>query len=181
MGMPIDIQFPDFETRCAIVKAKAELLNADIGDNVVQYLANNVQTNIRELEGKLNQLLLVSDIRHISPDELIDEGLLVSPQDEVKHRSISPKFVVEKVAKYYNLNSKDLYGTSRTKDIKNARQIAMYLMSDQLGLSTVKIGIEFNKDHTTVMHSLRVVEKSLKTDFNLRTQMSDLREKIYAN
>lgn len=181
MGVPVDIQFPDFETRCAIVKAKAELLNAEIGDNAVEFLAKNIQTNIRDLEGQLNSILLLSEMRGISPDDLISEGLINSPSENTKRRSISPKQVVDKVAKYYNLNSKDLYGTSRVKDIKSARQIAMYLMKDQLGLSTVKIGNEFSKDHTTIMHGIKVVEKSLKTDFNLRSQISDLREKIYAN
>ena len=181
MGMPIDIQLPDFETRCAIIKAKAEMLNAEIGDNAVEYLAKNIQTNIRELEGKLNQLLLLSEMRGVSPDDLIAEGLIATPQEESKRRSIPPKQVVDKVAKYYNLSSKDLYGTSRTKDIKSARQVAMYLMKDQLGLSTVKIGTEFKKDHTTIMHGIKVIETALKTDFNLRSQISDLREKIYAN
>ena len=181
MGMPIDIQLPDFETRCAIIKAKAEMLNAEIGDNAVEYLAKNIQTNIRELEGKLNQLLLLSEMRGVPPDDLIAEGLIATPQEESKRRSISPKQVVDKVAKYYNLSSKDLYGTSRTKDIKSARQVAMYLMKDQLGLSTVKIGTEFKKDHTTIMHGIKVIETALKTDFNLRSQISDLREIIYAN
>lgn len=181
MGVPIDIQLPDFETRCAIIKAKAEMVNAEIGEDAMEYLAKNINTNIRELEGKLNQLLLLSEMRGISPDDLISEGLIATPQDDTKRRSISPRQVVDKVAKYYNLSPKDLYGTSRVKDIKSARQVAMYLMKDQLGLSTVKIGSEFKKDHTTIMHGIKVIETAIKTDFNLRSQISDLREKIYAN
>ena len=182
MGVQIDIQLPDFETRCAIIKAKAEMIDSDIelSDAAVEYLAKNIQTNIRELEGKLNQILLFAEMRNISPDELISEGL-VAPEDPIKHRSVSPKQVVDKVAKYYNLTAKDLYGESRVKDIKNARQIAMYLMNEQLGLSTVKIGNEFKKDHTTIMHGIKVIKTQLKTDFNLRTQISDLREKIYVS
>ena len=103
------------------------------------------------------------------------------PQEEVKRRSISPKQVVEKVAKYYDLTSKDLYGTSRVKNIKNARQIAMFLLKDQLNLSTVRIGQEFSKDHTTIMHGIKVIETALKTDFNLRQQITDLRGKINAD
>ena len=182
MGVQIDIQLPDFETRCAIIKAKAEMLNTEIGDVAVEYLAKNINTNIRELEGKLNQVLLLSEMRGISPDELISEGLVAtSSSEDIKHRSVSPKQVIDKVAKYYNLSSKDLYGESRIKDIKNARQVAMYLMNEQLGLSTVKIGNEFKKDHTTIMHGIKVIKNALKTDFNLRTKISDLREKIYAN
>ena len=181
MGVPIDIQMPDFETRCAIIKTKAEMLGKTIGDKTVEFLADNFRNNIRDLEGKLNQVLALSDLRGISPDDLIDEGMIVPPQEEVKRRSISPKQVVEKVAKYYDLTSKDLYGTSRVKNIKNARQIAMFLLKDQLNLSTVRIGQEFSKDHTTIMHGIKVIETALKTDFNLRQQITDLRGKINAD
>ncbi len=179
MGVQIDIQLPDFETRCAIIKAKAEMKGTDISDYATEFLAKTINTNIRELEGGLNRVLLMAEMRNVSPDEIINEGV-VAPEDPIKRRSVSPKQVVDKVAKYYNLSSKDLYGESRVKDIKNARQIAMYLMNEQLGLSTVKIGNEFKKDHTTIMHGIKVIKTQLKTDFNLRTQISDLREKIYA-
>lgn len=180
MGMQIDIQLPDFETRCAIIKAKAELMGSEISDSATEFLAKNIQTNIRELEGGLNRVLLMAEMRNVTPDEILSEGI-IAPEDSIKRRSISTKQVVDKVAKYYNLTSKDLYGESRVKDIKNARQIAMYLMNEQLGLSTVKIGNEFKKDHTTIMHGIKVIKTQLKTDFNLRTQISDLREKIYVN
>ena len=175
------IDWEDFETRCAILKTKAEMLGKTIGDKTVEFLADNFRNNIRDLEGKLNQVLALSDLRGISPDDLIDEGMIVPPQEEVKRRSISPKQVVEKVAKYYDLTSKDLYGTSRVKNIKNARQIAMFLLKDQLNLSTVRIGQEFSKDHTTIMHGIKVIETALKTDFNLRQQITDLRGKINAD
>ena len=85
------------------------------------------------------------------------------------------------MAKYYDLNSKDLLGSSRMKNIKSARQIAMYLMSEELDYSTVKIGNEFSKDHTTVMHGIRKIKQDLKVDFTLREQLADLRGKIYGN
>ena len=177
MGVQIDIQLPDFETRCAIIKAKAEMKGFDISDKATEYLAENINTNIRDLEGELNKILLLSEIREVSPDELISEGA-VAAVDTIKRRSVSPKQVVDTVAKYYNLTAKDLYGTSREKDIKNARQVAMYLMNDQLGLSTVKIGNEFKKDHTTIMHGIKVVKTALKKDFNLRSDISTIRGKL---
>ena len=177
MGVQIDIQLPDFETRCAIIKAKAEMKGFDISDKATEYLAENINTNIRDLEGELNKILLLSEIREVSPDELISEGA-VATVDTIKRRSVSPKQVVDTVAKYYNLTAKDLYGTSREKDIKNARQVAMYLMNDQLGLSTVKIGNEFKKDHTTIMHGIKVVKTALKKDFNLRSDISTIRGKL---
>ena len=177
MGVQIDIQLPDFETRCAIIKAKAEMKGFDISDKATEYLAENINTNIRDLEGELNKILLLSEIRQVSPDDLISEGV-VETVDTTRRRSISPKQVVDVVAKYYNLTSKDLYGVSREKDIKNARQIAMYLMNDHLGLSTVKIGNEFKKDHTTIMHGIKVVKTALKKDFNLRSDISTIRGKL---
>lgn len=178
-GMPIDIQMPDFETRCAILHMKADLNGYNIDNKTIEYLAENIRTNVRELEGKLNQVAALAEMRGVSTFEIInnmDESSF-SPQ----RRSVSAKTVVDKVAKYYSLLPSDLLGKSRTKDIKNARQVAMFLMSDELGLSTVKIGAEFNKDHTTIMHGIKVVKKNLKVDFNLREQITELRDKIYAN
>ena len=182
-GIPIDIQMPDFEVRCAILKMKAEMLGAEIDDKTVEYLADNIRTNIRELEGELNHLLALAELRGVKPYELIEEedGIIGQPIINTKRRNASAKQVIDKVAKYYDLSSKDLLGIKRTKNIKNARQIAMYLMNEELGLSTVRIGNEFSKDHTTVMHGIKVVKTSLKNDFRLREQITELREKIYSN
>lgn len=180
MGVPIDIQMPNFEVRCAILKSKAELLGMDLSDSVVEFLAENVKSNIRELEGKLNQLLALSDVRGVDPEMLISDGYM-DEMVRTRKRGLSAKQIIDKVAKYYDLNSKDLLGSSRMKNIKSARQIAMYLMSEELDYSTVKIGNEFNKDHTTVMHGIRKIKQDLKVDFTLREQLADLRGKIYGN
>ena len=177
-GISIDIQLPDFETRCAIIRAKADLMGHDIDNTTVEYLAENFNTNIRDLEGGLNHVLLLADLRGVSTSEVIGE---ITPVNQPAQRRVSPRQVIDRVAKYYNLNAKDLLGTSRVKDIKNARQVAMYLMNEELGLSTPKIGDEFKKDHTTIMHGVKVIKKNLKTDFNLREQITELRSKIYAN
>ncbi len=177
-GIAIDIQLPDFETRCAIIKAKSELMGHEIDNTTVEYLAENFKTNIRDLEGGLHNVLLVADLRGVPTSEVIED---IAPVNQpVKHRT-SPRQVVDKVAKYYSLNAKDLLGTSRRKDIKNARQVAMFLMNKDLELSTVKIGNEFKKDHTTIMHGVNVIEAKIKTDFNLREQVSELRSKLYDN
>ena len=180
MGVPIDIQMPNFEVRCAILKSKAELLGMDLSDSVVEFLAENVKSNIRELEGKLNQLLALSDVRGVDPEMLISDGYM-DEMVRTRKRGLSAKQIIDKVAKYYDLNSKDLLGSSRMKNIKSARQIAMYLMSEELDYSTVKIGNEFSKDHTTVMHGIRKIKQDLKVDFTLREQLADLRGKIYGN
>lgn len=183
MGMPIDIQLPDFETRCAIIKLKTELKGDEIDDETVQYLAKNIQTNVRDLEGHLNRILALASIRGISPREVIGgEADSVAPQilaSANRGRVAQPKKVIETVSNYYGIETKELLGKSRQKDIKTARQIAMYLMNEELNLSTVRIGNEFQKDHTTIMHGIKVIKEDLKNDFNLRSQISELREKIY--
>ena len=183
MGMPIDIQLPDFETRCAIIKLKTELKGSEIDDETVQYLAKNIQTNIRDLEGHLNRVLAIAEIRGVSPRKIIG-GEIDSSTSQIitttaRGRVAQPKKVIETVAVYYGIEARELLGKSRQKDIKTARQIAMYLMNEELDLSTVRIGNEFQKDHTTIMHGIRVIKEDLKNDFNLRSQISELREKIY--
>ena len=181
MGVPIDIQMPDFETRCAILKSKAELLGAEIDDKTVEFIAENVRNNIRDLEGKLNQILALAELRGVPPYELIDDSYIAQTNIQSKRKTISVKQLIDRVAKYYNLSAKDLLGTSRIKNIKTARQISMYLMKEELGMSTVEIGRELSKDHTTIMHGIKVVKNNLKTDFNLREQITDLRQKMYVN
>lgn len=178
-GMPIDIQMPDFETRCAILHMKADINGYNVDDKTIEYLAENIRTNVRELEGKLNQVAAIAEMRGVSTSEVI--GGMDASSFAPQHRSVSARSVIEKVSKYYSLLPTDLLGKSRTKDIKNARQVAMFLMNDELGMSTVKIGAEFKKDHTTVMHGIKMVKQNLKLDFNLREQISELRNKIYAN
>jgi chromosomal replication initiator protein len=177
MGVPVDIQLPDFETRCAILEAKAEMIGADIDRSTVEYLAENIRTNVRDLEGELNRILLLAEVRGVSPREIVES---LEPISQPAKRHVSPKQVVDKVAKYYNLTSKDLFGASRLKEIKNARNIAIYLLRED-GLSTPQLGREFHKDHSTILHSLKVMTKKIKEDFNLREQINEIRSKLSTN
>lgn len=178
MGLPVDIQMPGFEERCAIIKMKAEEVGADLDNNTVEKLAEAVSTNIRDLEGALHRVLAMAELRGIPTIDAINELTAIGSVDK---RRVSSRQVIEKVAKYYGLTTKDLLGTSRLKDIKNARQVAMFLLSKELSLSTPKIGSEFKKDHTTIMHGIKQVDIKLKADFNFREQISELKAKIYAS
>ena len=174
-----DLQLPKFEDKCAILKAKAELMGAEIEQEAIEYIAENVNTNIRDLEGEFSTLLLMSEVRGVTPLELIQNGA-VSVNHNTKMRSVSPKQVVEKVAKYYDLSVKEMCGKSRVSNIKNARQVAMFLLSKELSLSTPKIAGEVGvMDHTTVMHGIKKIEKDLKLNFVLRDQIEEIKEKIY--
>lgn len=174
-----DLQLPKFEDKCAILRAKAELIGADIEPEAIEYIAENVNTNIRDLEGEFSTLLLMSEVRGVSPLELIENGA-VAVNKSSKLSPVSAKQVVEKVAKYYELSTKELCGKSRVSNIKTARQIAMFILSKELNLSTNKIASEVGvKDHTTVMHGIKKIESDLKLNFTLRDQIEEIKEKIY--
>ena len=174
-----DLQLPKFEDKCAILRAKAELAGADIEPEAIEYIAENVNTNIRDLEGEFATILLMSEVRGLTPLELIRNGS-VSVSHTSKLRPTSPKLIVDKVAKYYNLSTKELCSKSRVANVKNARQVAMYILSKELNLSTNKIAPEVGvKDHTTVMHGIKKIEQDLKLNFTLRDQIAEIKEKIY--
>lgn len=179
MAGAFDLQLPKFEDKCAILRAKAELMNADIETGAIEYIAENVNTNIRDLERELSTILLMSEVRGLTPLELIENGS-VKVNSSSKIRPISSKQIVDKVAKYYNLSTKEMCSKSRVTHIKTARQIAMFLLSKELNISTNKIASEVGvKDHTTVMHGIKKIENDLKLDFTLRDQIEEIKEKIY--
>jgi chromosomal replication initiator protein len=180
MGMTIDVQMPDFETRCAILTAKAALSGVELGQDTVEYLATNIKTNIRELEGALNQLLAYAEMRGVAPDISTAEGLL----GNVRHsrpQHITSKQIIERTAKHFQLKVEEVCSAKRDKHIVVPRQIAMYLLRSELHLSFPKIAGELGrKDHTTAIHSVEKIEKAIKLDFMIREQVASIREKLYA-
>lgn len=179
-GMAIDIQSPDFETRCAILQTKANLSNVSLSQETVEYLANNIQTNIRELEGALNQLLAYCELHNTEPDLATAQGLLGSARATRPHH-ITARQIIERTAKHFQLEAVDITSPKRDKHIVVPRQIAMYLLRSELHLSFPKIAIELGrKDHTTAIHSVEKIEKALKLDYIVRQQVTDIRERLYA-
>jgi chromosomal replication initiator protein len=179
MGMAIDMQTPDFETRCAIVQTKADAHGAVLSQPVTEYLANLVQTNIRELEGALNQLLAFCEMRQLVPDVQIAMSLLGTAKSRPKH--ISAKQIVERTAKYFQLPIEDILGPKRDKDIVVPRQIAMYMLRSELHLSFPKIARELGrKDHTTAIHSVEKIEKEASFDSDIKNAISEIKDRLYA-
>lgn len=174
-----DLQLPQFEDRCAILKSKAEFKGVEIEDAAIEYIAENIKTNIRALEGELEHILAVADFKNMTPLEVINEGYINTANTQ-RTKTVSPKVVIEKVAKYYQMTPKEMCSRSRVAHIKNARQVAMYILSKDLSMSTPKIALEVGvKDHTTVMHGVKKIEGDLKLNFNLRDQIAAIKEKIY--
>ncbi len=178
-GMAIDIQMPDYETRSAIITAKASQSGMELDPAVVEYLATNIKTNIRELEGALNQLLAYSEMSNITPDVAIAEGMVANVKKTRPHH-ITAKQVVDKTARYFQLDPKDICSARRDKYIVVPRQIAMYLLRSELKLSFPIIAKELGrKDHTTAMHSVEKITKESKLDMMIREQINDIRERLY--
>ncbi len=177
-GMSIDMQNPDFETRCAIVQTKAQTHSIVLPNDVVDYLATNVQTNIRELEGALNQLLAFCEMRNLEPNLAIVSGLLGASHSRPKH--ISARHIVERTAKHFQISMDDILGPKRDKDIVVPRQIAMYMLRSELHLSFPKIARELGrKDHTTAIHSVEKIEQESRVDADIRTALSEIKEQLY--
>ena len=174
-----DLQLPKFEDKCAILRAKADLDGAEIEDEAIEYIAENVNTNIRDLESELSTILLMSDVRGLTPLELINNGS-IKVSHSAKLKPTTPKHIIDKVAKYYQLSPLELKSKSRVSNIKTARQIAMYLLHEELSLSTTKIAAEVGvKDHTTVLHGIKKIRSDLKLNFTLRDQIAEIKGKIY--
>lgn len=179
-GMAIDIQSPDFETRCAILQTKANQSNISLSQETIEYIANNIKTNIRELEGALNQLLAYSELHNTEPDLATAQGLLGSARASRPHH-VTPRQIIERTAKHFQLEPVDITSPKRDKHIVVPRQIAMYLLRSELHLSFPKIALELGrKDHTTAIHSVEKIEKALKLDYIVRQQIADIRERLYA-
>jgi chromosomal replication initiator protein len=178
-GMSIDMQTPDFETRCAILQTKAQAHEMVLPNDVVEYLATNVQTNIRELEGALNQLLAFCEMRALDPSLSIVTSLLGSSKTRPKH--LSAKQIIERTARHFQVPFEDIVGPKRDKDIVVPRQIAMYMLRSELHLSFPKIARELGrKDHTTAIHSVEKIEKESRLDADMRLAISEIKERLYA-
>jgi chromosomal replication initiator protein len=179
-GMAIDIQMPDFETRSAIIETKAAQAGIELPRDTVEYMAANIKTNIRELEGALNQLLAFCEMRGVTPDIQMATGLIGDIRQTRPHH-LTAKQIIDRTAKHFQIEPKDIMSPKRDKHIVVPRQIAMYLLRSELHLSFPKIAVELGrKDHTTAIHSIEKIEKAIKLDYMIREQVADIREKLYA-
>ena len=179
-GLIADIQAPDYETRIAILRSKVSgtMLGA-VPSDVLDFIAQKVQSNIRELEGSLNRLL--AHARHMQQPvtvELAARALrdLVAPGPS--GRTITPTAIMLAVARYYGIKTDDLRGKSRQKQIVEPRQIAMYMLREDAHLSTPEIGRLLNRDHTTVLHGLKQVVHDIACDGPSRAKVRGIREVV---
>ncbi|APC79524.1 chromosomal replication initiation protein DnaA [Clostridium botulinum] len=178
-GLIADIQAPDFETRMAILKKKADVEKLNIPNEVMVYIATKIKSNIRELEGALIRIVAFSSLtnKEISID-LASEALkdIISSKQT---RQVTIDIIQEVVANYYNLKIEDLKSARRTRNIAFPRQIAMYLSRKLTDMSLPKIGEEFGgRDHTTVIHAYEKISNNLKKDESLQNAIKELNKRI---
>lgn len=180
-GLIADISNPDYETRMAILKKKAQLDNIIIDDDVLVNIATHIDTNIRELEGALNKLIAYSTLSN-SPITIELSNKAIS--DVVSHHNkvLSIEYIQEVCAKYFNVTVEDLKGSRRSADIAFARQVAMYFCRDVANLSTPKIGQAFGKrDHSTVMHGCNKIANEIKENTNTKLIVETVKNSLFAD
>ena len=177
-GLQADISQPDLETRVAILQSKAQSINHAVSTDVLMLIAERVESNIRELEGALNRLIIQAPFHDSQLNRSVAEGILDTLVPQRRPREAAS--VVQIVARHYNLTKDALLGRSRTKEIANARQLAMYLLREENGLSLFNIGeLLGGRDHSTVRHGVEKVSQDIERDEAVRREVVALREKIY--
>ena len=167
-GLLADISCPDYETRLAILRKKAQDENIIIDDYILSNIANKIDSNIRELEGVFNKIVARASLTHSSITIELAEKIITEFKYE-SEKVISCDFIKETVAKYFSIEKDDLSGNKRSNDIAFPRQIAMYLCREVANMSYPQIGIDFGgRDHSTVMHACKKVEKEVKEKNNTK-------------
>ncbi len=180
-GIIADISNPDYETRLAILRKKAQLDKIIIDDEILTAIATRIDSNIRELEGTLNKLIAKASLTNSQITmEMAERAIndIVAQQEKV----ISAEFIQETVAKYFSVNPQDLKGSKRSNDITFPRQIAMYLCRNVANMSLPQIGKDFGKrDHTTVMHACNKIEQDMKTNSNTKLIVESVKNLLLEN
>ena len=180
MGLIVDIQPPDYETRMAIIQAKAESLGLELPDDVCDFIAANVTNNVRQLEGAVKKILAYRNLNNM-PLDLPNVTRAINDMFKTEGSSMpTPSLIITHVCRFYSIEESDLRGTLKKKGINEARQVATYLIRKLTNLSLPDIGKEFGRDHTTILHSIRKIEAALKSgsDQDLQNNIRDITANI---
>lgn len=174
-GLTADIQPPDFETRVAIIRRKAELLGLDIPDDVAEFIANHLKNNIRQLEGAVKKLNAYSMLEGIAPVIGVAQNAIRDILSETQPVPVTIEKIISEVARTYNVSPTDIRGPKRNSNVSAARRTAIYIVREVTGMSMEDIGKEFGgRDHSTIVYAMRVIERDLKKDQHLQETVSDI-------
>ena len=179
-GLIADIQPPDYETRMAILRKNAEACNKPVDDEIFKYIATNIKSNIRELEGAFNRIIAKSKIENQSEItmELAEDALkdIINPD---KPKEITPELIIEVVAEHFGVSPEDITSKKRNSEFVQPRQVVMYLCRKLTDTSYVNIGkLLGKKDHTTIIHGVNKIEDELKNNDELASKVETIKKKI---
>ena len=177
-GMTTDISLPDFETRMAILKSKCQERNISLPEENLNYISSKIQRNIRELEGALNILIAYQKLNNSIPDIKTTKSLLKDLTSSPT-KIVSAKKIIKAVSEFYDLKEKEIFSSSRKKEIVRPRQIAMYLLREELKSSYPFIGRKLGgKDHTTAIYAVEKISKELEKDDNLLEEINLIKQRV---
>lgn len=178
-GMIADITPPDTETRIAILKSKAKEKGLDVSNKVLEYIANNIQNNIRELEGALNKVMATCQITN-TPPTLEKTTKIISTLISNSKKITNFKNIIKVVAEFYDINTNDLINRSRKKEVAHPRQVAMFLIREELNSSYPFIGEKLGgRDHTTAMYACDKINKIIEKNDSFREEINLIKERLY--
>ena len=170
---------PDFETRVAILRKKAQLERYFIDDDVIEFIAEKVDTNIREMEGLLSKVYFFATLLGKKSASIEEAKEAFKEQIDVKKEKLTPEVIIQTVCDYYSIGYNEITGKKKSKEIVEPRMMAIYLISDMLDIPLVTIGKLFGgRDHTTIIHSRDKITELMKKDHKTRTIVSDLKSQI---
>ncbi len=178
-GLLADVQPPDYETRMAIIKNKAKTLGLNLNDEVCNYIAVNVTSNVRQIEGTVKKILAYRDLNNM-PLDLPNISRAIDDMFKAEGNAVpTPSLIISQVCKFYSIDEAVIRGTQKNKGTAEARQVAMYLIRKLTNLSLPDIGKEFARDHSTVLYAVRKVEMALKKDnTNMQNNIRDITANI---
>ena len=176
-GLMVDISPPDYETRVAIVKTKAARLGIPLAEDAGNYIAENIKANIRQIEGILKKIQAYIDLQGAGA---VNMELVQRITKEIidSEKAYAPEYIIAKVADFYDITPEEVIGKGKTKNVANARQMSIFLTRKLTGLTLEQIGEVMNRDHSTVLHSIRKVEESLQNDPKLVDTVHDITANI---
>jgi chromosomal replication initiator protein len=179
-GMIADVSQPDFETRIAILKRKAASQKLNISSEALEFIAQNIKNNIRELEGALNRVLVSAQLTNNVVDLAYTKKILSDIISSGRRKGITYNHIIKVVSDFYEINPQDLVAKNRKREVVKPRQIAMYLMRSELQYSYPGIGDKLGKrDHTTAIHAYEKITKALLSDEKLTEEINNIKDQLY--
>ncbi len=179
-GMIVDVSQPDIETRVAILESKCKEKNYTLEKEIMYFIANNVQNNIRELEGALNKIIAFHEFNNSKPSVESTKKILSSLISTIKSKSITTKNIIDSVSSFFDVNIKDIVGKSRKKELVYPRQLTMYLMRKEVNSSYPTIGNELGgRDHTTAIHAFNKIAREINDNEKLKQDLDSIKQLIY--